>query len=292
MRLNPFRAAKGSSAVATGAAAAGAVAAGAAAGALAGTEGLTPGTAAAVAGVTAAASAAAFLGGRIVRRPSDKEVGLASQIREGLEKLREYLTQSESGQRLPATATLLIQPKGVVGEWMDELEEERKAAEQFPDDRLEIALSRLRFTIGQLRAYRTRRQREFLTRGSRNATSDRDTALLTSLFEVGLTEKEADLLLRVASIEGLTLKEAVWLLLLVRDHPEVAHSLEKLLLEIRASSDDDRAEQLLPHVGNSSIDALQELLARGTGIVDEILSKDKLEQQLDEALQACDSIIG
>lgn len=286
MRLNPFRA-KAAAPVA-----AGVVAAGAAAGALAGTEGLPAGGAAAVAALTAVASGAAFFGGRIVRRPSAEELELASQIRKGLERLHEYLTQSETGQRLPATAILLIQPQDVVGQWIDEMEDERKAAEQFPDDRLSIALSSLRLTIRQLRAYRTRRQIEFLKPASRDAMSDSDTALLISLLGVGLTGKEAELLLRVASDEGLALKEAVWLLLLMRDHPEVAHSLEKLLLEIRATSDDDRAERLLAYAGTSSIDALQELLTKGAGVVDEILGKDELEQRLGEALKACDSIMG
>jgi hypothetical protein len=286
MRLNPFRTAR------IAAPGAGAVAAGAAAGALAGVEGLPASSAAAVAALTAVASGAAYFGGRIVRRHSAGELELASQIRKGLGRLHEYLTQSETGRRLPATATLLIQPQEVVEQWIDEMKEESKVAEQFPDDRLAKALSALQFTVRQLRAYRTRRQIEILKPGSRREPPDSDTALLISLLGVGLTDNEAELLLRVASDEGLTLKEAVWLLFLMRDYPEVAHSLEKLLLEIRATSDDDRAERILAHVGTSSTGALQELLTKGSDVVDEILSKDELEQRLGEALYACDSIIG
>jgi hypothetical protein len=237
--------------------------------------------------VTAVATAAAFYGGRIVRRPTGKELALASQIRNGLERLYEYLTQSETGQRLPATATLLIQPQDVVEQWIEEIEGERTVAGQFPDDRLAIALSALHLTIRQLRAFRTRRQIEFLKPAARDAKSDSDTALLISLLEIGITKKEAEQLLGLASNGGLTLKEAVWLLLLIRSHPEAAHSLEKLLQEIRTSSEDDRAERLLVHVEASSIDAMRELLAKGTGVVDEILSNDELEQRLSEEPVRC-----
>lgn len=284
-RLNPFRTARAAAPVA-----AGAVAAGAAVGALAGVEGLTPGSAAVVAGVTVAASAAAAVGSRIVRRPSAEELELASQIRNGLKKLQKYLTQSETGRRLPATGTLLTQPQDLVQQWTDQLKDESQIAGQFADDRLAIALSALHLTIRQLRAYPTRRQLELLKFASKSAASGSDVTLLIPLLEIDLTKKEEELLLRIASDDGLTLEEAIWLLMLMREYPEVIHSLEKLLLEIRASSDDDRAERLLTHVQAGSIDALQELLVKAVNIADEILGKDELEQRLGEALRACDSI--
>jgi hypothetical protein len=274
---------------------AGVVLAAAGAGAVAGVEGLAIGSAAAVAGtavVGAAVGTAAFFGGkRIIRRHTSKELELASQIQDGLETLLEFLTQSLTGKRLPATATLLIQPQEVVGPWMDQLEDEKQVAQQFPDDRLATSLSALRLKIGQLRAYRTSRQIEFLKFASENAASGSNAALLISLLGVGLTRKQAELLLRTASDDGLTLQEAVWLLLLIGDYPDVNQWLEKLLLEIRASSDDDRAKELFALVQAGSIDALQELLAKGVDVVDEILSKDELEQRFKEALQACGSII-
>jgi hypothetical protein len=282
MRLNPFKLVF---AVAP-------VVAGAATGALAGTEGLPPAHAAAVAGVTLAGGAVTMVGSRIVRRPNAREAELASQIRKSLVTLSDYLTQPEAGLRLPATATLLIETDLGARRWIDQLKDDSQDSSQFPDTRLSEALSDLRRTIQDRRAIRTRLQAEFLELASEKMASGTNTALLLSLSEAGLTKGEAELLLGELSSDGLTLQEAVWLLLLMRDHPEVSHSLRKLLLEIRASSDQDRAERLLAQVQNSSIDALSELLTKGAAVVDEILGGDELEQRLGEAIKACDSLTG
>lgn len=291
MRFNPFRTAKAAAPVAVGA-----VAAGVTAGAIAaGVDGLAIAGAATVAGAATAAGAvgaAALLSGRIVRKHRREELELTSQIQNGQTILLKYLTQSEAGQRLPATAVLLVAPDDMVERWTDELEEESRVAGKFPDDRLAVALSTLRLAIRGLRAFRTRLQIELLEHASKNMATNGNAALLLSLIGVGLSKKQAELLLKVAADDVLTLQEAVWLLILMKECPEVSHSLEKLLLEIRASSDDNRAERLLTHVQDCSIDAMRELLAKGIHTVDDILSKDELEQRLGEVLQACESITG
>lgn len=268
------------------------VAVGAASGAIAGAEGLSPGAAAAVAGATVAAGAAATVGSRIMRRPSREERGQASQIRAGLLKLLERLTQSRAGRRLPATAIVLVQREDTVTRWTDQLKDESQVAGDWADDRLARALSNLRLAIQQQRAYCGQRQEEFLEIASQSAASESDTALLLALLSLELTKKEAELLLEVAPNDGFTLQEAVWLLLLMREFPEASRSLEKLLLEIRDSSDEDRDERVRVHVQASSIEAVIELLVKGITIVEEVFEVDELEQRIHEALWVCDSVIG
>jgi hypothetical protein len=269
-------------------------------GAIAAAEGFSNAQAAGTAGAIALVGASALGGGvaaarsGIIRRPSQQEIELARQIRQGLTMLRDYLTQPAGEQRLPATPALLVQPDEKVQKWVTQLASLQELAEKFADKRLAAALSALVVAIQNIRAFVGRPQAELLALLEKEKAPETLRVLLIALLNLELTEEDRRTLLAVAEYgSGLTLEEAVRLLLISREHPEAVltdASRAELLEAVRMYAGADKLAEFFLESG--APDVFRNLLDQGGVLAQEIFDRDELEKGLADAFWACNQVIG
>lgn len=225
-----------------------------------------------------------------MRRPNHTELEQTVQIHDGLLRLREFLTESHNDRHSPAIPALLAQEEDVVKRWTSQLENYERRVSDWPFREIPDALSTLHLTIENQWAFRNKRQNDLLRLA--DDASENSKVLLLALLNIDIADKEATRIIEIArDYGGLTLQEAIWLILLSRRFPEEVGDLGKLLCQIRASDDESGAERLLSQITAQSADLLRQLLDDGAVLAEKILAPDELERRLQDAIGACDSVL-
>jgi hypothetical protein len=278
-----------------------------AAGAIAATQGFSDAQAAGTAGAAALVGVTALAGGvaaarkGIIRKPTRLEIALARQIREGLGRLRDILTQSVTGQRLPATPTLLVQADEEVEKWVTQLDNLQQKAATFADKRLAETLSEFVTIIQNQRAFMRRPQRELLSVLSGEKAPESLKILLMALLGpgLGLTEEDRNFLLTTEGASGLTLEEAVRLLLVSRERKTGTLPVRppgELLEAVRKYSEAANLPDILKYPDfirqSNAEEPFRKLMDEGGFLAQQIFNSDELEKSLAAAFWACDQIIG
>jgi hypothetical protein len=277
------------------------VVAGAVAGAVAAEQGLPPPHAAVVASVSGGLVTAGSLAvpTKIFRSLSRGEREQSVLIRNGLIGLLSRLTWQDASDEhrdndtksrgLPATATLLAQNDDQAKKWIDLLISYAQLAKTWPDKRFFECLEILPARMESLRALPDEQQMPLLEILRDRNAGVRDRALILSLSKLNVTASEVVELLAVikeAASTGidLTLQEAVWLLLFIR--LGVGAPLDKILYELRHSTNDDRVKRICSLLSVDSDETVAGVLDTGEQTARTIMpSEDELEQNLVHAIE-------